>query len=288
MSVILVTGAGGLLGPYLLEEARRHDRVVASTLRSGSHPCDLTDRAAVKTLADDVAPTHVIHTAAYTDVDGCERDPQKADALNRLAVANLAAALPPSARLVQVSTDQVYPDTAGLHREGHEGPVNTYGRSKLAGEKAALEREGSVVLRVNFFGPSRTEGRRSLSDFVVDNLRAKKPITLFEDVLFSPLHVATLAALLVEIAKSSVATGVYNLGCREGSSKADFGLAVARHSGLSTDTVTIGSSSAVAMRAPRPRDLRMEVSRIETALGRPMPSLAHEIARLPHGEPTAA
>lgn len=286
---MLVTGSGGLLGPYLLERARASGtrEVVATTLRSGDRPCDLTDRAAVDALIASVSPTHVIHTAAYTDVDGCERDPQKADTLNRLAVANLAAALPASARLVQVSTDQVYPDAPGLHREGNEGPVNAYGRSKLAGEAAALVRPNSVAVRVNFFGPSRTPGRKSLSDFVVESLRAKKTITLFEDVLFSPLHVATLAGLLVEIATGTM-TGAFNLGCNNGTSKAAFGLDVARNEGLSTDTVTIGSSSSVAMRAPRPRDLRMDVSRIEAALGRAMPDLAHEIALLPRTSPPAA
>lgn len=277
---ILVTGAGGLLGPYLVDALRRAGQdVVPTALASGDRPCDLTDAAAVARLVGEVAPSCVIHAAAYTDVDGCERDEARADALNRGAVENLVRALPKDTRLVQISTDQVYPDRAGLHREDDVAPVNAYGRSKLAGEKAALAHHDAVVLRVNFFGASRTAGRKSLSDFVVESLRAQKKITLFEDVLFSPLHAETLADVIVVVAQSGL-SGAYNVACRDGTSKADFGLAVARGADLSTETVTIGSSSSVETRAPRPRDLRMDPSKLEAALGKPMPTLAHEIALL--------
>ena len=68
--------------------------------------------------------------------------------------------------------------------------------------------------------------------------------------------------------------------CREGKSKADFALAVAEHLGLSTKSATVGSSATIPGRAPRTKDLRMDVTRIERALDRAMPTLDQEIARL--------
>lgn len=276
---VLVTGATGLLGPYLVEAATRLGRVIVSGGRDGDVPCDLTDRSAVDSMVCETAPNVVIHAAGLTDVDRCEREPSLAYALNRETAANVATVLPAPARLVYISTDQVYPDSAGPHAEGSEVPVNVYGRSKLAGERAALARGRTLVLRVNLFGPSRTPGKRSLSDFVAENLAAGNPITLFDDVLFSPLHMASLAALVAECVERGL-TGVYNLGSRDGMTKADFGLAIARRLGLDTTCATVGASPARSGRAPRSKDLRLDVGRIEVALGRAMPSLREEIAKL--------
>lgn len=275
---LVVTGASGLLGPYLLEEAARHGEVIG-VARSGPHACDLADAAQVARLLREASPRLVVHSAGFTDVDGCERDPERADRTNRATAANLAAALPDGAQLVYISTDQVYSTSVGLHREGGEAPINVYGRSKLAGEEAARSCGRALVLRTNFFGPSRTPGRQSLSDFVAQNLRARQPIKLFRDVYFSPLHMVSLTRLVFELATAGV-TGVFNAASRDGMTKRDFGRRVAAHLGLQTETAQDADSVSVAGRAPRPLDLRMDPSRLEAALGRPMPTLAEEIDKL--------
>ena len=129
------------------------------------------------------------------------------------------------------------------------------------------------------FGPSRTEGRASLSDFVVEALRQKKPITLFQDILFSPLHMDTLARYVRRSIEEEL-RGVFNLGCREGMSKADFALSIARHKGLPTTSATMGESHHLLGRARRPADMRMDVSLIEEAIGETMPTLECEIGKL--------
>jgi dTDP-4-dehydrorhamnose reductase len=275
----LITGATGLLAPYLVEACRRDGMVVTTARSGGDHPCDLRDTAATRALLADVAPDVIVHAAGLTDVDRCERESAEAYASNRDAAAGLANALPESARLVAISTDQVYPDTAGPHREDAVGPVNVYGKSKIAGEQASLRHGKTIVLRTNFFGPSRRDGRQSLSDFVVRSLTERRPVTLFEDVLFSPLHMATLADLVVEVVECGL-VGVFNAGCRDGDTKAAFGLAVAQHKGLQTDMARLGRSSELPDRAPRAHDLRLDVARLEGAVGRPMPTLHEEIAKL--------
>ena len=278
-NVILITGATGLLGPYLGEAAAADGEVVLAGQSGGAVRADLSDAAEARRLVAGVAPDIVIHAAAWADVDGCEREPARADAVNRQGAANLAAAMPTGSRLVVISTDQVYPDRPGPHREGTEAPVNAYGRSKLAGEAAALAVPGALVLRTNFFGRSRTQGRQSLSDFVLESLRAAKPVTLFGDVLFSPLHMATLAEIVFELVAAEIA-GTFNLGSRDGMSKSEFGFAVAAVAGVAADTATVGESTMLAGRAPRAKDLRMDVGKLERALGRPMPTLAEEVEKL--------
>jgi len=275
----LITGATGLLADYLVEACRDHGKVTTTARSGGDRRCDLRDAAATRSLLAEVAPDVVVHAAGLTDVDRCEREPAAAFAANRDTAATMAENLPAAARLLVISTDQVYGDTPGPHGEDGPAPVNVYGQSKLDGEKAALNHRGAVILRTNFFGPSRRAGRQSLSDFVVRGLTERHPITLFSDVLFSPLHMATLAALVVEAVIRGLA-GVFNAGCRDGDSKANFALAIARHKGLQTQTARIGSSDEVAGRARRTHDLRLDVARLERALGRPMPTLEQEIRKL--------
>jgi dTDP-4-dehydrorhamnose reductase len=276
---VLVTGAAGLLGPYLVDAFADVGDVVTTTRTSGSLSCDLTYPDQVGHLLQTVGPALVVHAAALTQVDDCEHDPGRADACNRGMVQNLVDHLHPEAKLLMFSTDQVYPDVPGPHSEADVGPVNVYGQTKLAGERAAMTRGSSLVLRVNFFGPSRTSGRASLSDFVVEHLVTGAPVTFFSDVLFSPLHLATLASVAVDAVERGV-SGVYNVGSRGGMSKLEFGLAVAAHLGLGTEVATAGLSTDRPGRAPRPRDLRMAVDSIEAVLQSSMPTTSDEVAKL--------
>jgi dTDP-4-dehydrorhamnose reductase len=276
---ILVTGATGLFAPFAIEAARTIGEVVSTSRSGGDVRCELSDIDQVKTLMTETQPSVVIHGAAMTDVDGCQNDPAAAILANDQATRNIANSLADDAQLVYLSTDQVYPDATGPHVEGSESPVNAYGASKLAGEAHVLEHKGGIVARTSFFGRSRTPGRMSLSDFVAENLAADRPINLFTDILFSPLHAATLASVLVEMVHKNLA-GVFNIASRSGMSKADFGLGVAKHLGLQTSTATLATSAVIPGRAPRPSDLRMDPTKLEKALGRSMPTLAEEIAKL--------
>jgi dTDP-4-dehydrorhamnose reductase len=275
----LITGASGLFADYLVEACRGQGQITTTARSEGDRRCDLSDATSTGSLLSVVAPDIVIHAAGLTDVDLCQREPHAAYAANRDTVANLASMLAPTTRLVCISTDQVYPDTPGPHDENRTGPLNFYGSSKLKGEQAALSHPRALILRTNFFGHSRRVGRESLSDFVINSVTTHKPVTFFSDVLFSPLHMSTLASLIVELVNKG-ATGVFNAGSRAGQSKADFALAIARHKGLTTETVGVGSSSEVRGRAPRIHDLRLNVSRIERFLGRAMPTLEEEIRKL--------
>lgn len=276
---ILVTGATGLLGPYVTAAASRLGRVVTLSRHQGDIRVDLTSKDDVARAVTEVRPTAVIHAAAMTDVDACERDEQAAAALNDFAVRHLAEVLPSHTRLLLVSTDQVYPDVPGPHRESDVGPVNAYGRTKLGGEMHVRCRPRSSIVRVNFFGPSKTRGRKSFSDFVISALRKGDATTLFDDVRFNPLHLETTANVLVEATKQGI-EGVYNAGARTSCTKAELGLLIATHLGLATTSVTIGNSGDAPGRAPRPHDLTTDITRFTAALGISFPTVEEEVCRL--------
>ena len=276
---ILVTGGTGLFGPFLCEALRPLGTVVAQGRRSGDVTADLADAAQARTLMKDLKPDCVVNLVACTNVDQCETDPIHADMLNRGIVENLCASLREDATIVQISTDQVYSGDGAPHRENDTGPINVYGKSKLAGERAAIRHPNALVLRANFFGPSRTPGRTSLSDWLIRSLTEKAPVTGFSDSLFSPLHLQTAADTVVDLLRRD-ARGIFNLGCRGGMSKADFAFAVARHLDLDSSVITVGRSADLPGRAPRPKDMRMDVGALEAFLGHGMPTLLDEIHKL--------
>lgn len=276
---ILITGATGLLAPYLIEAASPRGRVVTTARRGGNTPCDLADVNAVEKLLSEVAPDIVVHAAALTDVEECERDPAAADIANRRATAFIASALGADATLMYISTDQVYANDVAPHVEGSEAPLNVYGTSKLAGERAVLHHPGGLAARTNFFAASKTLGRSSLSDFFIESLSHRRNVTLYRDTWFSPLHATTLASILFDMIEARL-RGAYNIASREGCSKADFALKIAARFELQTETATIADSTTIPGRTRRSADLRMDPGRIEAALGRRMPTLDQEIDKL--------
>ncbi len=276
---ILITGASGLLAPYLVRTAGNYGDVVTTSRTQGDVLCDLTDLDQTRLMLKKVRPDWLIHAAAMTNVDACESDSALAQQVNAVAVQNIVSHMEPDTCLAYLSTDQVYPDIPGPHQEGTENPVNVYGQTKLEGERNALRHKNCLVFRANLFGHSMTEGRSSLDDFIVNGLREGKSITIFKDVLFSPLHMSTLVSIIYECMERGL-HGIFNTGSRSGMSKAEFAFAVADHLNLDTKTATVGESASQAGRAPRALDLRMAVTKLETALGRAMPTLMQEIKKL--------
>ena len=133
---ILVTGAAGMLGrdlvPYLAE---RHE-VVGVDME-----VDVTDPRAIGDCVREVAPQAIFHLAAWTDVDGAEEREEAAEAVNAQGSGNVAvAAAEVGAALVVPSTDYVFDGLLGRAyiEDDATSPVGAYGRTKLAGEHAAL------------------------------------------------------------------------------------------------------------------------------------------------------
>jgi dTDP-4-dehydrorhamnose reductase len=112
------------------------------------------------------------------------------------------------------------------------------------------------------------------------SLTAGSAIPVFTDVFFSPLTMHSLSEIIVDLLPHPP-EGVFNVGSRDGLSKAEFAFAFAKAMALPQDLLVPSCSDTVtANRARRPKDMRMNVKAIESALGRQMPTLADEIVSL--------
>ena len=145
---VLVTGASGQLGHDVVDHCRRMGDDVVALDRSA---LDITDRGAVDDAVRSMRPDALVNCAAFTAVDACETEVERAYAVNATAVGHLAdAAAGSGAHLVHVSTDYVFDGT--LDRPYREDdvpdPRSVYGRSKLAGERAAGD--GAAIVRTSW------------------------------------------------------------------------------------------------------------------------------------------
>jgi dTDP-4-dehydrorhamnose reductase len=277
MANLLVTGATGLLGSSLSPLLERRFALTRAARRApepGVHRCDLTDGAATRQLLADVRPNIVVHLAALTDVDACEKSPAVAYAVNARATQTIVewiVAESPATRLVYVSTDQVY-DAPGPSGEDSVSPRNIYALTKLWGEDHARHVERHTVLRTNFFAGQAASGK-GIVPWLVTKAHAKTPALLFADVLFNPLHAEHLAALIAEAIDRDI-RGTFNLGASgDGMSKAAFFRSAARRLGLPDGNFRDGSVADAGLQGYRPRDMRMDVSKAERAFGRALPTI---------------
>lgn len=205
---IVVTGAGGMLGRVLTDQARRAGREV---LALTSSECDITDLESVRrhVATGDV----VINCAAYTQVDAAETDEARAYAVNAVGAGNIAQACAQTgADLVHVSTDFVFNGVFDGDRHPYEvddetAPINVYGRTKLAGEQAVLAAKPDAHVVRTAWVYEGADG----TDFVAIMRRlaaGDKPVDVVVDQIGSPTYVDDLATALLEVAGGGVGAPV--------------------------------------------------------------------------------
>lgn len=277
---ILVLGASGLLGSTLVPFLQSRKRNVIVHTRGGDEKAraDLTDEPQMNVLLNGICPDIIVNLIALTDVDRCETHPNESYLVNVKVVENIAKWALQSklgSHLVQISTDHFY-DGAGLKSEEQVTLLNYYAFSKYAGE-LAVARMPATILRTNFFGRSRCAGRTSFTDWIYDSLTNDKTIQVFDDVYFNPLSLGTLAEV-IELAIVKRLRGIFNVGSRNGMSKADFAFSFAAELGLSVRSMMRTTTDKVSyLKTIRPKDMRMECSKFENKGGFKLPDLKDEI-----------
>ncbi len=190
--VVLVTGANGQLG----WELRRHGQQLNYPLHAlGRSALDITDAKAVHATIDSLRPSVIINAAAYTAVDRAEEEPERAYAVNRNGVANLArASLRCGAWLVHISTDFVFDGYKGAPYKPDDAPrpQGVYGASKLAGEVVVREIMADKALIIRTAWVYSAHG----NNFVKTMLRlmgSRDELRVVEDQIGSPTWARGLA-----------------------------------------------------------------------------------------------
>jgi dTDP-4-dehydrorhamnose reductase len=264
---IVVTGAGGQLGRFLLGQARRQGRQV---LGLTSAQCDITDPLAVQRYVEphDV----VVNCAAYTNVDAAEADEVTAHAVNAVGAENVAyACARAGAQLIHISTDYIFDGVfAGAPWPYEPGdatrPLSVYGRTKLAGELMVLSAlPDAVVVRTSWVYTGDEGG----ADFV-SVMRRKAiggaPVDVVDDQVGSPTYVADLASALLQLADGAISESVLHAANAGAGSRFEQAREVYAALGVDPGLVRPVSSAQSTRAAARPAYSALG-SRLSTAAG---------------------
>jgi dTDP-4-dehydrorhamnose reductase len=253
---VIITGAAGLVGAALTEHCRARGDELFAFDREG---LDITDERAVRETFKQLRPDAAVNCAAWTDVDGCELDPQRAFLVNSQGVEALATAARLSgASFVTVSTDYVFD---GRKPEGYytqrddPHPLSAYGAAKLEGERRAQAASArtSVVRTGWVFGP----GGSNFLATVVGRARRGERLRAITDSWGTPTYAPDLAARLRELAELDL-PGVYHVvNSGEGTSYEGFARAAAGAAGVSGVEIECVLTDSLKRPAPRPRNSRM-------------------------------
>ncbi len=269
MEKVVITGGSGLLGRALLREASKHDIDALGTYNRTSHergvPMDITDREHVRATIRRLEPEWIIHAAAMTDVDRCEREPDTAWQANALGTKNVVdAGRECGARVLYVSTDYVFDGESGPYSEDDAAhPVNVYGESKLAGERFTLADPDNVIARVCvLYGPDKP----NFVTWVIESLRAGTPINVVNDQYSTPTYANNCARALLRLCERCL-SGIYHVSGREQLSRYDFACAIADVFGLNSTLINVTSTDMLRQQARRPMNSSLRVEKAERALG---------------------
>lgn len=269
---LLITGASGFLGARLIESlAAAHEVAGTGHAKAGGVllPLDVTSEASIDGLLDERRPEAVLNCAALADPDACEREPDRARAVNAAGAGRLARGCARRGiRLVHVSTDLVFDGArGGYSEEDAPAPLSVYGRAKLEGEREVLVADPSAaVVRVSLVYGRARAGRPSFLDWLLAELTAGRRPRLFTDQWRTPTAMAQLPGVLERVAALPL-SGVFHWGGGERVSRFQFGQAACRAFGFPEDRLEPAKLADFGYAAARPADCSLLSERLARALG---------------------
>jgi dTDP-4-dehydrorhamnose reductase len=224
---ILITGGLGQLGKALQHVLSDHELLIVDLPEA-----DITDRRAIAREISDRQPQMVIHCAAYTDVDGCARNPELAYKVNALGTQNVAIACKlTGAEMIHISTNEIF---HGDRPEGYEewnspDPINVYGRTKAMAESHVQNiLESFYIVRTAWlYAP----GGRNFIHAILDRARQTGQLRVVADEIGNPTYVNDLASAIHELI-SNGSYGIYHFVNEGACSRWAFAKEILRLSGL--------------------------------------------------------
>jgi dTDP-4-dehydrorhamnose reductase len=269
---VTIFGASGLLGKALMREWRG-DSVAGLSSRDG----DIRDEQQVRALVQQQSPDWIVLAAAYTDVDGCESNPDLAFAVNRDGALSVAkAAKLAGARLLFLSSDYVFDGkkTAPYETGDARNPQSVYGRSKAEAEIKLLELlPNCCIVRTSWlFGI----GGKCFPDTILKLAASRPSLDVVNDQRGCPTYALDLAQAITQLCRKN-ADGIVHATNAGNCTWFEFAEEIVRGAGFNV-TMRPVSSQQMARPAPRPAYSVLSPARLH-AFGITMPSWSDALHR---------
>lgn len=267
---ILITGASGQLGNAVLNQLYGKFELLATdininksnTLNIPFVILDITNSEQIKNTLSKFSPDVIINLAAFTDVDGCELNPDRAYLLNTKSVEMLSDNF--DGQFIQISTDYVFDGHKGPYSEDdHTNPLSIYGKTKLEAEKILQDfGKNSCILRTNVLFDYYRGTEASFIKWIIDSLRSNKIIKVVDDQWNNPTWTQSLAEVIELIIIRNV-QGLYNYGGADYLNRFEFAKIIADIFDLDETLILPISTDSLNQAAPRPIKGGLKTAKIE-------------------------
>lgn len=279
MRNILITGANGFLGYYLVQQLTKKNYFVIATGKGECRlpfntsnfvyaPLDFVNDEEVKAVLNEYSPEIIIHAGAMSKPDECELNREAAFRTNVTGTINLLnhASLLQSFFLY-VSTDFVFNGQKGMYNEEDDtSPVNYYGETKLLAEEAVKKYpfRWSIVRTVMVYGKP-VSGRQNILTNTANALQKGERLKIFNDQVRTPTYVEDLASGIVTMVDME-AQGIYHLSGEDVFSPYEMAIAVANHLNLDGSLITEVTEKEFEQPARRPLKTGLDISKAKRDL----------------------
>jgi dTDP-4-dehydrorhamnose reductase len=293
---VLITGGNGLLGSALCLEFIKKYKVTCCYRSSAIEIVNENFKSLKIDIAtgslseiEEASPDIIIHAAALTDLELCEKNPGLAHEVNVNGTKNvLEAAKKCGAKLVYVCTDYIFDGKRGQYSEIDEpNPISVYAKTKLQGEEVIVKNyDDFLSIRTSLHGWNPNPIKSSLSSSIINSSR-KKEVFFVTDQISSLMFTGDFANILIELLERNL-TGIYNVASSDSMSKYHFSIAVAEMFNLSSDFIKPVSldefKKKFSLVANRPKNISLNVSKVEDALGKRMCTILEGIVSMKEKE----
>jgi len=274
-----ITGAGGLIGNYLVQSAARF-APACTIVGLTRDQLDLTDFDAVRRMFGEQHPQLVIHCAGLSRSPACQDNPGLARKLNvevSACLAELAADIP----FILFSSDLVYDGRAGNYDESvPPNPLSVYAETKAAAEQIVLANPRHTVVRISLNGGNSPTGDRGFNEEMRRAWQAGRTLKLFTDEYRCPMPAVVTARAVWELAARNK-PGLYHLAGRERLSRWEIGRLIAGRWPQLNPRVEPGSRKSYTGPA-RPADSSLNCAKVQRLLSFPLPGLSDWLTANPH------
>ena len=272
---VWITGAGGLIGNYLVQTAPQFApgwQVVGLTRAD----LDLLDVAAVRKRFRAAVPDLVIHCAALSQSPACQKTPALARRLN-VEVTNRLAELAADIPFIFFSTDLVFDGSTGNYDESAAvNPLSVYAETKAVAEKIVLANPRHTVIRTSLNGGSSPTGDRGFNEQLRRAFAEGQTLNLFTDEFRNPLPAVVTAQAVWELTAQN-SPGLYHLAGREKLSRWEMGRLIAARWPVLNPNLVAGSLKDYSG-APRSPDTSLNCAKLQKLLSFPLPGLTQWLA----------
>jgi dTDP-4-dehydrorhamnose reductase len=283
---LLIVGARGFLGMHAVMAAQDAFEVIRGDRDGPGQPesveLDVADASSVGRAFRHARPDLVLLVAAMSDIDRCERLPERAFAVNARGAENIAnACARTNARLLFTSSAAVFDGRKhGYSEEDPIAPLSVYGKTKAWAENAvkALTPSALVIRLALVLGFARKCGTNAMLDSMIERWKTGKPISFSTREVRNPIDAASLSKILIDVLANHHVSGVYHVGASDSISRYELGKRLAARVGLSADLVR-PQDDPVPGRAPRGEDHFLLTEKIRSVYNLEAPSSDQVIER---------